>query len=782
MTTSTSTYPRPQGDLPLPLTFLPAPTRRALIIGVNKLAAARAFTFLDSSFGVVLLGDRHEACDELRWREEHGEVEFHADADVSSDRWEDETDVDAWIQLISSIDSVDMVVVADTILTPNCSTPRPLPSARSIFLACTRLHLPINTTDHPAWSTFTFPSVAKFPGKEPGTRSNLQIAVSTNGKGCRLAGRIRREVVGRLPRDVGAAVDNVGILRARVRASSPGSGSVRSGSCTRGRRQDNAAANVVRPPNGRTDSGFLGDDDDVSLFSGSGPLNSPVPQLESPALSRTSSSKSLFHPQVQLVTQMHQHHHQQQIQQQQQQQQPKQMNDQYPFPSVPVALPISPAITAKTAPSSASSTQMDEEDHQLRRMRWVSQISEYWSIEYLARMGEEEMARCLEMWTEGGEADRVDVSVPGHNEGGARRQVDNETAPRGRSSTSGGPDDVTPTGETGLELTPRHGLAIDAPPRAPGPRRGKILLLGSGPGHPSLLTVAAHQALLTATLILSDKLVPAEILALIPKTTTLHIAKKFPGNAEGAQNEMMQLALEGALKGETVVRLKQGDPFVYGRGGEEVLFFREHGFESVVVPGISSSIAGPLMMGIPVTQRGVADSMVLCTGVGRKGKAVQLPGYVRGRTLIVLMGVARIHQVLQVLTNRSLNDDPVARETTGWRDGDAFPPHLPIAIIERASSHDQRMVASTLDKIEDALERSGEQRPPGMMIIGWAALALEGEGEVTVLDDDEDTPDLDARDKARVDRWLGGKDYILKDGLREEWAQFLPPGAVTEVQ
>lgn len=771
-TTTTSTYPRPQGDLPLPLTFLPAPTRRALIVGVNKLAAARAFTFLDSSFGVVLLGDRREACDELLWREGQGEVEFH-ESDDDVQRWEDETDVEGWTRLISSIDSVDMVVVADTILTPTSSSPRPLLSARSIFLACTRLHLPINTTDHPAWSTFTFPSVAKFPGKEPGTKSNLQIAVSTNGKGCRLAGRIRREVISRLPRDVGAAVDNVGVLRARVRATSPGSGSTRSGSCTRGRRQEGVNP-AARPQNGRTDSGFLGDDDDVSLFSGSGPLNSPVPQLESPALSRTSSTRSLFHPQVQLVTQMHQHHHNQQVQSHHRQQ----AQDAYPFPDV-VALPISPALTTKTVSSTPStSTQMDEEDDQLRRMRWVSQISEYWSIEYLARMGEEEMDRCLEMWTEGGEADRVDLGAPAQASDG--QQSDGAGA-RGRLAGVGsGQDDVTPTGETGL--TPRHGLALDAPPRAPGPKRGKILLLGSGPGHPSLLTVAAHQALLTATLILSDKLVPAEILALIPKSTTLHIAKKFPGNAEGAQNEMMQLALEGALKGETVVRLKQGDPFVYGRGGEEVLFFREHGFESVVVPGISSSIAGPLMMGIPVTQRGVADSMVLCTGVGRKGKAVQLPGYVRGRTLIVLMGVARIHQVLQVLTNKNLNDDPVARETTGWRDGDAFPPHLPIAIIERASSHDQRMVAATLETIEDALERSGEQRPPGMMIIGWAALALEGEGEVTVLDDDEDTPDLDARDKARVDKWLGGKDYILKDGLREEWAQFLPPGAITEVE
>jgi uroporphyrin-III C-methyltransferase len=237
----------------------------------------------------------------------------------------------------------------------------------------------------------------------------------------------------------------------------------------------------------------------------------------------------------------------------------------------------------------------------------------------------------------------------------------------------------------------------------------------------------------------------------------------------------MALALEGAQRGEIVVRLKQGDPFVYGRGGEEILFFRQHGFEPVVVPGVSSALAGPLMMNIPVTQRGVAESMVLCTGVGRKGKAVQLPGYVRSRTLVVLMGVARIKQVLQVLL-RPTEEAVTDPETQGWRDGAAFPPYLPIAIIERASSHDQRMVASTLDGIEEALERAGEQRPPGMMIIGWSVLALEGEGEVTVLDEDEGSPGLEERDRARVQKWLGDESYVLKDGLSEEWERLLPQG------
>jgi uroporphyrin-III C-methyltransferase len=286
--------------------------------------------------------------------------------------------------------------------------------------------------------------------------------------------------------------------------------------------------------------------------------------------------------------------------------------------------------------------------------------------------------------------------------------------------------------------------------------------------------MAAHSLLTKhATLILSDKLVPPQILALIPKHIPLTIAKKFPGNAEGAQNELMDLAYEGAQRGETVVRLKQGDPYVYGRGGEEVLFFRERGYEAIVVPGISSAFAAPLMAGIPVTQRGVSESVVVCTGVGRKGKGVKLPGYERARTTVVLMGVARLPGVIQALTSTE-GQEGHGREG-GARDGAAYPPYCPIAIIERASSPDQRMVASTLEGIVAALDRAGEQRPPGMMIIGWSALALEGKGDVEVLDgaDGLSAEDLERMDRERVARWLGPKGYICREGLVDNWTEFL---------
>ncbi|EEB96431.1 hypothetical protein MPER_04438 [Moniliophthora perniciosa FA553] len=290
------------------------------------------------------------------------------------------------------------------------------------------------------------------------------------------------------------------------------------------------------------------------------------------------------------------------------------------------------------------------------------------------------------------------------------------------------------------------------------PPAGRILLVGSGPGHPSLLTLATHTALTKlAHLVLSDKLVPDAVLALIPSHVEVRIAKKFPGNAEGAQNEMMEAAVEAARRGLTVVRLKQGDPVVYGRAGEEVLYFRERGFEPVVVPGVTSAIAAPTFAGIPVTQRGAAESFFVCTGVGRKGKEVQLPGYERGRTLVILMGVARLSQVVSTLLA------PEGHQ----RIGKAYPPHTPIAIIERASMPDQRVLESTLKDVVQALENLGEQRPPGMIVVGWAVLALWRTGNVDVLDDAAENGDAE-----RVMQWLGGPDapgWRVREGLSDEW-------------
>ena len=216
-------------------------------------------------------------------------------------------------------------------------------------------------------------------------------------------------------------------------------------------------------------------------------------------------------------------------------------------------------------------------------------------------------------------------------------------------------------------------------------------------------------------------------------------------------------------------QLKQGDPSIYGRAGEEVLYFRSHGFEPLVVPGVSSAIAAPTFAGIPVTQRGVSESFAVCTGVGRQGKEVRLPGYERSRTLSILMGVARLGEVVDALLGYSHGapggDAKEAPRNEGRRDGSPYPPNVPIAIIERGSMPDQRVLVSTLADICVALESLGAQRPPGMIVVGWSVLALHGPGDLSVLDEGE------RGDEDRVKRWLGGHRWRVLEGIPEGWTE-----------
>jgi len=202
---------------------------------------------------------------------------------------------------------------------------------------------------------------------------------------------------------------------------------------------------------------------------------------------------------------------------------------------------------------------------------------------------------------------------------------------------------------------------------------------------------------------------------------------------------------------------------LYGRAGEEVLYFRQRGYEALVIPGVTSALAAPTLGNIPVTQRGVSESLIVCTGVGRKGKDVKLPGYERGRTLVILMGVARLPQMLEALLASS-------EKAIGRRDGPSYPLHTPIALVERASMPDQRVVTSTLQHISEAVESMGEQRPPGLLVIGWSVLALWGQGDVTVLDEAYDQTCV--TDTKRVERWLEGARWRIQEGLSESWDIF----------
>merc|ERR1711964_524527 len=164
--------------------------------------------------------------------------------------------------------------------------------------------------------------------------------------------------------------------------------------------------------------------------------------------------------------------------------------------------------------------------------------------------------------------------------------------------------------------------------------------------------------ILSADVILADKLVPSGVLDLIPRRTPVHIARKFPGNAELAQQELLSLGLAGLQAGKTVLRLKQGDPYIYGRGGEEFEYFRKEGYGDriSVLPGITSALSAPLFAQIPATQRGVSDQVLICTGTGRKGKPSVPPEYVDTRTVVFLMALHRISGLVADLTSHDSAD------------------------------------------------------------------------------------------------------------------------------
>ncbi|KAG0256391.1 hypothetical protein BG011_004588 [Mortierella polycephala] len=233
---------------------------------------------------------------------------------------------------------------------------------------------------------------------------------------------------------------------------------------------------------------------------------------------------------------------------------------------------------------------------------------------------------------------------------------------------------------------------------------GEIKLIGAGPGDPDLLTMAAYKAITSwADIVLADKLVSKEILALIK--CPLFIANKDKGCQASGQKELFEKASQSLSQGLRVVRLKQGDPFIFGRGGEEYLYFRRLGYEATIIPGLSSSISGPLLANIPLTHRGIASQFLVCTGTGSLDTIPDMPSYVAHRTTVFLMALHRLDGLVQDLIRAG------------------YPTEVPVAIVERASAKDQRCIRATLGNVVRIVKEAG-YRPPGILIVGWACDAL----------------------------------------------------------
>jgi uroporphyrinogen III methyltransferase/synthase len=216
---------------------------------------------------------------------------------------------------------------------------------------------------------------------------------------------------------------------------------------------------------------------------------------------------------------------------------------------------------------------------------------------------------------------------------------------------------------------------------------GKVFLVGAGPGDPGLLTLKAAGLIESADFVAIDALVSPEIAALVPEgTEVVNVGKRSSAHTL-PQEEINALLIREAKKGKRVVRLKGGDPFVFGRGGEEAEAIAAEGLDVEVVPGISSSIAGPAYAGIPVTHRRCSTSLTIVTGhEAESSTGIDWPILAKMQgTIVFLMGLANLDVITQKLIRFGMTPDK------------------PVAVISKATTPEQRTVTGTLATIQERL-------------------------------------------------------------------------------
>ena len=233
--------------------------------------------------------------------------------------------------------------------------------------------------------------------------------------------------------------------------------------------------------------------------------------------------------------------------------------------------------------------------------------------------------------------------------------------------------------------------------------KGTVFICGSGPGDPKLITVRCKELIEKCDVILYDRLVGNEILKLIPE----HTLKVYVGRASGDpttnQANTNKIMLNYAREGKQVLRLKGGDPFIFGRGGEEAEFLTENQIPFEIVPGISSAIGSAIYAGIPLTHRKFSSSVAIVTGhedplKGEKSvKWDKLATAVD--TIVILMGIENISKIIDRLINNGLNEE------------------TDIAIIERGTLPDQKIIVGKLSNIIQKMDKSSI-KPPAIILIG----------------------------------------------------------------
>ncbi|MFW7415634.1 uroporphyrinogen-III C-methyltransferase [Demequina sp. SO4-18] len=240
---------------------------------------------------------------------------------------------------------------------------------------------------------------------------------------------------------------------------------------------------------------------------------------------------------------------------------------------------------------------------------------------------------------------------------------------------------------------------VDLRRRRPG--AGRVILVGSGPGDPGLITVRGRQALSEADVVVTDRLGTTELLVTVPYDVEVVNVGKSPDRHPVPQHEINALLVDRALDGKTVVRLKGGDPYLFGRGGEEVHACLEAGVDVEVVPGITSAFAVPARAGIPVTQRGVSTSVLVTTGHAGADPA-SVAAMAAGATVVILMGVTALPEIV---------DAAVA----GGCD-----PRTPVAIVENGTTVHERVTRGALADIVRVADET-DVKPPAIIVVGKVA-------------------------------------------------------------
>jgi uroporphyrin-III C-methyltransferase len=231
---------------------------------------------------------------------------------------------------------------------------------------------------------------------------------------------------------------------------------------------------------------------------------------------------------------------------------------------------------------------------------------------------------------------------------------------------------------------------------------GKVFLVGAGPGDPKLITLRAVEVLGKAEVVIYDRLAAKSILKLAPKSAKKIYVGKSSHKHELPQEKINELLISTALDGKKVVRLKGGDPFLFGRGGEEAEALADSNIDFEVVPGVTSALAAPAYAGIPLTHRNYASSVAIVTG-HRAGNAEKIVNWSKIAqavdTIVILMGVESIESIANKLMEGSLS------------------PATPVAIIEQGTSKTQKSLTGTLGTIAK-MAKERNVKPPAVIVIG----------------------------------------------------------------